>query len=62
MTPLVSPKFWRPEKSILIIFLLIKKVVTKEIFVHFVIQKSVNVNIKMYKSDKIKMYNYSKLT
>ena len=22
----------------------------------------VNVNIKMYKSDKIKMYNYSKLT
>ena len=23
---------------------------------------SVNVNIKMYKSDKIKMYNYSKLT
>ena len=22
---------------------------------------SVNVNIKMYKSDKIKMYNYSKL-
>ena len=24
--------------------------------------KSVNVNIKMYKSDKIKMYNYSKLT
>ena len=30
-----------------------------------VTQKSwfrVNVNIKMYKSDKIKMYNYSKLT
>ena len=25
-------------------------------------RKSVNVNIKMYKSDKIKMYNYSKLT
>ena len=24
--------------------------------------KYVNVNIKMYKSDKIKMYNYSKLT
>ena len=24
--------------------------------------KDVNVNIKMYKSDKIKMYNYSKLT
>ena len=24
--------------------------------------KHVNVNIKMYKSDKIKMYNYSKLT
>ena len=23
---------------------------------------NVNVNIKMYKSDKIKMYNYSKLT
>ena len=23
---------------------------------------TVNVNIKMYKSDKIKMYNYSKLT
>ena len=23
---------------------------------------AVNVNIKMYKSDKIKMYNYSKLT
>ena len=26
------------------------------------ISKFVNVNIKMYKSDKIKMYNYSKLT
>ena len=25
------------------------------------IAKNVNVNIKMYKSDKIKMYNYSKL-
>ena len=25
-------------------------------------QPIVNVNIKMYKSDKIKMYNYSKLT
>ena len=25
-------------------------------------QKLVNVNIKMYKSDNIKMYNYSKLT
>ena len=24
--------------------------------------QNVNVNIKMYKSDKIKMYNYSKLT
>ena len=24
--------------------------------------ENVNVNIKMYKSDKIKMYNYSKLT
>ena len=26
------------------------------------LSKVVNVNIKMYKSDKIKMYNYSKLT
>ena len=26
------------------------------------IKQDVNVNIKMYKSDKIKMYNYSKLT
>ena len=25
-------------------------------------EMNVNVNIKMYKSDKIKMYNYSKLT
>ena len=25
-------------------------------------ESNVNVNIKMYKSDKIKMYNYSKLT
>ena len=25
-------------------------------------KEGVNVNIKMYKSDKIKMYNYSKLT
>ena len=31
---------------------------------HFLrkVAKAVNVNIKMYKSDKIKMYNYSKLT
>ena len=27
-----------------------------------IIPVAVNVNIKMYKSDKIKMYNYSKLT
>ena len=26
------------------------------------VERIVNVNIKMYKSDKIKMYNYSKLT
>ena len=29
---------------------------------YYLTKKNVNVNIKMYKSDKIKMYNYSKLT
>ena len=28
----------------------------------YIANLGVNVNIKMYKSDKIKMYNYSKLT
>ena len=35
---------------------------TKDIIKHKQVEKHVNVNIKMYKSDKIKMYNYSKLT
>ena len=35
---------------------------SKQIVILDVGYSSVNVNIKMYKSDKIKMYNYSKLT
>ena len=31
-------------------------------FISLIRMPDVNVNIKMYKSDKIKMYNYSKLT
>ena len=38
----------------------IDRLITKEYTNPF--GNNVNVNIKMYKSDKIKMYNYSKLT
>ena len=36
----------------------LNRIITK----HLKRNNYVNVNIKMYKSDKIKMYNYSKLT
>ena len=42
--------------SVKIFFEIISSFSQKELY------KNVNVNIKMYKSDKIKMYNYSKLT
>ena len=38
-----------------------KMIVSENLLIKRVL-KNVNVNIKMYKSDKIKMYNYSKLT
>ena len=34
----------------------------ESVYVKLAMNQGVNVNIKMYKSDKIKMYNYSKLT
>ena len=46
---------FKMEKTVKISILGIGKVAQTE-------KKDVNVNIKMYKSDKIKMYNYSKLT
>ena len=39
-----------------------KTVHSKKIVCIYEKYQIVNVNIKMYKSDKIKMYNYSKLT